>query len=99
MTEDGRYKVTLMLSVTATSGIRYTAQSAVRIDGTTTRQYVDSAYIRNSSGSQESAIVLQDVMDLTATQYIEIVVARISTPVTNATTTANRTKLIIEKIG
>lgn len=96
----GRYKVSGFISINSTTGnYRYTAQCAVRIDGTTTRQYIDSSYLRNASGSNEASITVHDVMDLTAGQYIEVMVARINTTSGNGVTTVDRTKVMVERIA
>ena len=72
---------------------------AVRVNGTTTSQYIDSAYLRSASGSNETCINVFDILDLSADDYIEVVVARISTTSGSGVTTANRTKLVVTKVG
>ncbi len=97
---DGRYKIEGHITIGGTTGnYRLTMRSAVRVNGTTTRQYIDSAYVRSGSGSNESNITFLDVVDLSDGDYIEIVVARISSTAGNGTTTPNRTKFIMTKVG
>ena len=97
---DGRYKIEAQISVNgSTSNYRLTVQAAVRVNGTTTRQYIDSCYVRANTGSNESNVTVLDVVDLSDSDYIEVVVARISATTGDGTTTANRTKFIMTKVG
>lgn len=96
----GRYKIEAQISISGTtSNYRLTMQAAVRVNGTTTRQYIDSAYVRANTGSNESNVTVLDVVDLSADDYVEVVVARISSTTGDGTTTANRTKFIMTKVG
>jgi len=98
--QDGRYKISGYISINGTTGsYRYNARCAVRINGTTTSQYIDSSYIRATSGHNENCINVFDVIDLSSGDYIEVMVARINSTSGNATTTPNRVKVIIEKVA
>ncbi|MCK5616549.1 hypothetical protein KAR91_82565 [Candidatus Pacearchaeota archaeon] len=96
----GRYKIEAQISINGTTGnYRLTMRAAVRVNGTTTRQYIDSAYVRSATGSTESNITVLDVVDLSTNDYIEVMVARISSTTGNGVTTPNRTKFIMTKVG
>ena len=96
----GRYKIEGFISINGSAGnYRLTMRCAVRVNGTTTSQYIDSAYLRSASGSNETCINVFDILDLSADDYIEVVVARISTTSGSGVTTANRTKLVVTKVG
>lgn len=96
----GRYKIEAQISINGTTGnYRLTTRAAVRVNGTTTRQYIDSAYVRAATGSNESNITVLDVVELSANDYIEVMVARISSTSGNGVTTPNKTKFIMTKVG
>jgi len=96
---DGRYSIEGFISVVGTAGnYRLTMTCAIRVNGTTTRQYIDSTYIRATTGANASNIVVFDVLELKANDYIEIMVARISTTVGDGTTAPNKTKIIMTKL-
>jgi len=94
----GRYKITAKISVTGTTtNYRLTNRVAVRVNGTTTRNYLYSGYVR-ANVSSDSLIECYDIVDLAKSDYIEIMTARVSTTTGDGTTVANKAIVSVEKI-
>lgn len=96
----GRYKLTGLIGVsdTATSNYRYGASTAIRVNGGAWRDSIVSGYIRRTTGHNQTSIEVFDVVELAAGDYIEIGIARETTTAGAATTLANATKVLLEKV-
>lgn len=95
----GRYRINGYISIEGTTAsYRYTGQTQIFINGIGQTRNIDSGYIRASSGSDESALLVGDTLDLNSGDIISIRVARVSTTAGNATTKVNGTWIEIERI-
>lgn len=95
----GRYKIHVFMTVNgAGSNLRYTANTAVRVNGSTRRAPLLGGYIRYNGGSNDTVLQTLDVIAATANDYIEIVVKRISTTSGTVVTVADACILVIERV-
>lgn len=94
----GRYEIKGFISIDGTqSNYRYGGETAISINGSTERNGITSGYIRSSTGHNECSLNVLDMVDLSAGDYIEISVRRITSTSGNAVTTPDKCKIIIEK--
>lgn len=82
---DGKYNVTVSLGITST-GARQASTVKIRLNGSTTYGYRGkTGYIRAASGHDEASLHLSVDLELSAGDYIEVLVDRESTLTTSAT--------------
>ena len=98
--ETGRYRISGFISIEGTTAnYRYTGEIVVRVNGSTlSSRSITSGYIRANTGSNESALNVYDVLDLTSGDYVEVLVRRISSTVGDGVTTSNSTVVIVERL-
>lgn len=96
----GLYKINGFISIqeSTTTNIRYVGEGAVAVDGTY-RDGIHSGYIRFVGGADQSCIVVYDVIPLTASQVLKVGIRRLSSTSGVPVTSANKTKITIERIA
>jgi len=79
-----------------TTNYRYTGQVDININGGAVQNGTISGYIRVNSGANFAALDAIALFDMAANDYVEIGVTRISTLTGNATTDADKTRVILK---
>jgi microcystin-dependent protein len=98
VTDAGRYELGSFISVTgSTSNYRWTGELGIFVEGSEVKS-VTGGYIRSSSGSNETYLSIDHIVDLEAGDEIEVRVKRINSSSGNATTIANKNQLLIKRI-
>jgi hypothetical protein len=94
---DSRCEISGAVGITGTTGnYRYGGIVTVAINGGSARDGITSGYIRATSGHNDNALLIIDSFDITGGQYFTIGVARDNTTSGNATTLANKSKLVVK---
>lgn len=100
VTQTGRYKIGGYIAATGTtSSYRYTAETAISINGGTVRDGVVDGYIRVSDGANFCSCAFYDIVDLTAGDYITVhIKAAGGKPAGNANTLPDKSVFTMEKL-
>ena len=93
----GRYRITSRITAFegTTSNLRYTAEMSILKNGATVLDTVRGGYIRNATGSEETQLSIDGIYSLTASDYIQIIVKKISTATGVTATVIGMCKLTI----
>lgn len=94
---DSRCEVSGGIGITGSTGnYRYQAVTSIAINGGAARDGYGDGYIRATSGANSTTVKVLDVFDISAGQYFTVGIARTNTTSGNATTEANKTKLLVK---
>lgn len=100
VTASGRYKIEGYVGIAGSTGnYRLTCEVALRIDGVTQRAGAKGGYIRATTGAFYNNVEVSDVVELTAGQYIDVMIRRVSDTEGNGTTEDTHSRIIITKMG
>ncbi len=99
VTQDGRYKITVNVSLLAAAATaRLTPEMWIEINGTQQGAYGSTGYIRNNGGHQESSLHITEVLNLTANDIISVSIVRTGANGSVNLRSAGTSNIYIEKI-
>lgn len=98
--QDGRYRITVNVSLSTTSTAdRLTPEMWIEIGGTQRGTFGGTGYIRTHSGHQESSINITEVFNLAASNVISVGIVRTGGNGTVNLRSAGSSNILIEKIN
>lgn len=97
--EDGRYRITINISLATTSGTdRLTPEMWIEINGTQRGTYSSTGYIRTNNNHQESSLHITEVFELLTNDVISVSIGRTANNGTVNLRSNGSSNIYIEKI-
>ena len=99
VTETGRYRISINVSLSTTSGTdRLTPEMWISVNGTQRGTFGSTGYIRTNQGHQESSLHITEVFELTANDVLSISIRRTANGGNVNLRSAGSSNIYVEKI-
>ena len=99
VTETGRFRISINVSLSTTSGTdRLTPEMWISVNGTQRGTFSSTGYIRTNNGHQESSLHINEVFELTANDVLSISIQRTANGGNVNLRSAGSSNIYIEKI-